>query len=172
MGIENDIAKTVARQKIEDQAAELALATPRPGPLRDVFSSQPDIKVGKYTIRPFYDLDFEWLQELEHPFASFAVGNTKELEDFVPRGPKGWQLFWLMTNKIEDIEAVFASGGVKEVNKLARGEFGSYQLGALFKLYEAVVKQLTTYASSVVGYGPAETESDDKEASGKVPPPS
>jgi len=170
MGIESDIAKTAARQKLESQAAAIAIATPRPGALADVFKSQPDIEVGKYKVRPFYDLDFEFLQELSHPFSTFAVGDTKEIDEFVPRGPKAWQLFWIMTTPVTDVEALFKSGGIKGVQEASRAEFGQYQLGALFSLYKAVVSQLMIYAKSVVGYSAIEPESDDKEASGKVPP--
>jgi hypothetical protein len=167
---EKAIRETAARQKLESQAAAIAIATPRPGVLADVFKTQPDIEVGKYKVRPFYDLDFEFLQELGHPFATFAVGDTREIDEFVPRGPKAWQLFWIMTTPVVEVEALFKSGGVKGVEDASRAEFGQYQLGALFSIYKAVVSQLMIYAKSVVGYSASEFESDEKEASGKIPP--
>lgn len=170
--IEQKIADKVAYDRLEDKAAEIAVASARPGPLADVFALQQDIMVGKYKVRPFFDLDFEFLHELEHPFASFAVGNTKELEDFIPRGPKAWQLFYLLTNPVEDVEAQFKAEGADGIRAKAKAEFSRYQLGAMFKLYEATVKQLTVYASSVVGYTQDSAEADktdDKEASTKAP---
>jgi len=177
--IDQQIAETAKRQKLEDQAARIALAAARPGPLRDVFASQQDIKVGKYAVRPFFDLDFEFLSELEHPFASFAVGNTKELEEFVPRGPQAWQLFYIMTKPVAEVDAEFIAGGPAAIKAAARKEFAQYQLGGLFALYQAVVKQLTTYASSVVGFDSQEApdkKEDEKEAANatpksSVPPP-
>lgn len=164
--IESQIAAKVREQRLEDQAAKIALATPRPGPLRDVFASQQDIKVSKYSVRPFFDVDFEYLQELDHPLANCAVGNIEDLESFIPRGPKAWQLFWLMTTPVVEVDKAFVAGGPEAVKAAARAEFSKYQLGALYALYQAVVKQLLVYASSVVGYDSdsGESENDEKGA--------
>ena len=170
--IESKVAATIAQQRSEDAAGKFAASLALPGPLVDVFAPQPDIKVGKYTVRPFFDADFEYLQFLKHPFAAFAVGQTAALETFVPRGPEAWQLFWIMTNPVETVDAEFSNHGEAGVKAAAKKEFGSYQLGALFALYQAVVKQLTIYASSVVGYGPADTGEEGEEAAKVQRPPS
>ena len=174
--IESRIAEKVAKQSAEDAAGRTAAALALPGPLVDIFAPQPEIQVGKYSVRAFYDADFEFLQLLGHPFAAFAVGQTGELETFVPRGPIAWQLFWLMTRPVTEAEAAFQdkAKGVDWIKADARREFGNYQLGALFTLYKAVVKQLTIYASSVVGYGAADTgeAKDGEEAASSQRPPS
>lgn len=161
--IEEKIKQAVRQAKEEDSAAMIASATALPGALQDVFSVQPDIKVGKYSIRPFFDADFEWLQALGHPFAAFAIGDTKNLTEFVPRGPHAWQLFLLLTRTPTDVDNLFIESGAERFKAEAKKEFGGYQLGALFKLYEACVKQLAIYASSVIQYSPAEDKSASKE---------
>jgi hypothetical protein len=160
------IAQDLNRKNLEEMAGKIAAATALPGPLVDVFSPKPNIEVGPYSVRPFYDLDFELLQKLEHPFAAFATGNTEEIEKFIPTGQNAWALFWLLTRCPADCYAEFGKG-IEHVRLLARTEFGALQLGALFVLYRAVVKQLTTYASSVVGY---ELEDGEKKTEGKASP--
>ena len=168
--IETKIAETVKRQRAEEQVGKFAASLALPGPLVDVFAPQPAIQVGKYSVRQFFDADFEYLQFLKHPFAAFAVGQTAALQSFIPRGPEAWQLFWIMTNPVETVDAEFANHGEAGVKAAAKREFGSYQLGALFALYQAIVKQLTIYASSVVGYGPADTGEEGEDAKEQRPP--
>jgi len=168
--IEKKIAATVAQQNAEDFMGKFAASLALPGPLVDIFAPQPAIQVGKYSVRPFFDADFEFLQLLKHPFAAFAVGQTAALETFVPRGPEAWQLFWIMTNPVEVVDAEFTNHGETGVKAAARREFGSYQLGALFAIYQAIVKQLTVYASSVVGYGPADSGAEGEDAKEQRPP--
>jgi hypothetical protein len=162
------IQETLKRQQLEDQASLHAAATPLPGPMRDVFAAQPNIIVGKYSVRPFYDLDFEFLQALEHPFANFAVGDTRELNSFAPRGPKAWQLFHLLTQPVDAVEFQLANQPVEDFKKAAREEFSRYQLGGLFSIYQAVVQQLVTYSSAVVGFAP---NSDEESKEGEKPSP-
>ena len=172
----NDLTKeqreVIANQKLEDLAAVRAAATAKPGPLADIWSLAPNIKVGQFSIRPFYDLDFEFFQELDHPFAAFAMGNADAIEGFIPRGPDAWQLIWVMTRPVADVEAVFQSEGAEGVKLAAKREFGVYRLGALAALSEAVMKQLAVYASSVAGYeaNDLEEKKGDQEASEKRPP--
>lgn len=168
--IEAEIAEKVRAQKQEDAVGKFAASLALPGPLVDIFAPQPAIQVGKYSVRPFFDADFEYLQLLKHPFAAFAVGQTASLESFIPRGPEAWQLFWIMTNPVETVDAEFANHGEAGVKSAAKKEFGNYQLGALFALYQAIVKQLTTYASSVVGYGAADSGEEGEDAKEQRPP--
>jgi len=172
----NDLTKEqreiIANQKLEDLAAVRAAATAKPGPLADIWASTPDIKVGEFVVRPFYDLDFEFFQDLDHPFAAFAMGNADAIEGFVPRGPDAWQLIWVMTRPVAEVEALFKTEGREAVKQAAKSEFGVYRLGALAALSEAVMKQLAVYASSVVGYeaNDHEEKKDGAEASEKRPP--
>jgi hypothetical protein len=163
----------IANQKLEDKAAVRAAATAKPGPLADIWSPTPEIKVGKYSIRPFYDLDFEFFQDLNHPFAAFAMGNADAIEGFVPRGPDAWQLIWVMTRPVAEVETAFQETKADGVKLLAKAEFGVYRLGALAALAEGVMKQLSIYASSVVGYEGNdldEKKKDGQEASASRPP--
>jgi hypothetical protein len=169
--IQERLKQEAKQQRIEDLAAPYASAAANPGPLRDVFAPQQNIKVGPYSVRPFYDVDFEYLQILDHPFQSFAVGNVEEMEKFVPRGLKGWQLLWLLTTPISEVEQAFnEDDAVSLVNEMARNKFKHGQLAQFLLLYQAIVKQLTVYASAVVGYEPAEEPTKDGKGASKSPP--
>lgn len=165
------LARDKEQLRLENLAAERAASTPNPGPLVDVFAPQQEIKVGPYSVRQFYDVDFEYLQLIEHPYAQVALGDVKEVEEWKPRGPKAWELFWIMTTPVETVEAVLAEGGVALLSKQAKERFGKSSLGALVAVYTAVVKQLQTYAASVVGYGAADApDAGDKAKEAKLPP--
>lgn len=174
-GKDQELAQDKEKLRLENLAAPRAASTPNPGPLADVFAPQQDIKVGPYTVRPFYDVDFEYLQLIDHPYARVALGDTKEVEEWKPRGPKAWELFWILTTPVEEVEHVLADGGTAALSAEAKARFGKSSLGALVAVYTAVVKQLQTYAASVVGYGAADAPlpSDDpaeKAKEAKLPP--
>lgn len=174
--IEERIAATVRQQRAEDEAGREAAAVALPGPLANAFAPQPLIMVGKYSVRPIYDVDFEFFQHLGHPFAAFAVGNTSELESFVPSGKHAWNLFWILTTPVDEVDDAFSDleRGQKWVEAEARREFSRYQIGALFALYRAVVQQITSYAKTVLEYAP-ETgglAEEAKEAAAASRPPS
>lgn len=172
MPTEAEMKETVRLQRLEDQAAAIAIATPNPGALAGVFATRKDIAVGKYSVRPFYDRDFELLQELGHPFAKAATGDTAIIADFVPRGELAWQLYWIMTRPLKEVVAKFKEVGAEGVKEMAAAEFGEYQLGALFALYMPVLTQITLCAESVIGYGAADTgEAKDAQGASTVPPP-
>lgn len=61
------VAQLVQQQEREDAAARQALATPLPGPLRDAFRPDQNVRVGRWTVGPFRDCHYEWLAVLEHP---------------------------------------------------------------------------------------------------------
>jgi hypothetical protein len=173
--IESKIAETVARQDMEDKVGMMAATTPLPGPLADAFAPQPDIVIGPFKVRPFYDADFEFLSWLEHPLHRFMLKG--EGEDFVPRGPMAWELCWLMTRPIEEVEKIFAAGGRKAVSEAARGVMGRLQIAALTALCDAAIRQMTVYWSPVLKYGAA-TEKKEGEVAQEpqnpistVPPP-
>jgi len=159
--------------RLEALAANRAAATPLPGALADVFAPRQDIEVGPYKIRPFYDVDFETMQLIEHPLAGVALGDTKDAEEWRPRGPMAWQLFWVMTHSPEEVDALLASGGKDALAAKAKAEFSRQSLGALLALYHAVVRQLSIYAQAVVGYAAADdpTAKDDDKGKAKTSPP-
>lgn len=159
----------------EDNLAREAGASPRPGAVADAFALQPKIKVGKYDIRPIYDVDFEFLKELENPFESFAVGLKMDIDAFVPRGLVAWQIFWVLTQDPEEIEKALSDPerGVKWANAQARAEFGRCQMPALLQLYTAFVHQLQVFAGAMIGHAGAEDPkaSAAEEGAGKSRPP-
>lgn len=169
MDIEQQIAETVARQAREDTAGRRAAAEPLPGPLRDAFSILPNIEVGPYSVRPFYDIDFEFLAMLEHPLHKMMTANEG---DFTPRGPHAWELCWILTRDADTVEGIIQGEGLKGLRAHAKKEFGKLRLPALAELSKAIVQQLTTYWSTVVAYGAASKEGEqsaDPTASSVVP---
>jgi hypothetical protein len=161
--IEQEIAEGVKRQAVEDEAAKRALSTPFPGALRDAFAIQPDIKVGKYNVRPFYDIDFEFLSALEHPLHKLMVNgiNGVKVEDnFFPRGPMAWELAFIFTRSIDDVEAAFKKG-IPSVKEEAKKEFSRYQIAALTQLSEAVIRQMSLCWEPVIAYGAPAKEGEE-----------
>ena len=61
------LLEKIEQAKQEKEVISQANSVPLPGALRDAFSPQQDIVVGKYSVRAFYDLDFEILQQIDHP---------------------------------------------------------------------------------------------------------
>jgi hypothetical protein len=80
MSDDKELLKDKEQLRLEALAAARAAATPLPGVLVDVFAPAQDVKVGPYSIRPFYDVDFETMQLIEHPLAGVALGDTKDAE--------------------------------------------------------------------------------------------
>ena len=151
------------REKIEAAQKEKAViaeanSTPMPGALRDAFSPQQDIVVGKYVVRPFYDLDFEILQQIDHPLAKMAMGGSKfgdKIQDL--RGQSAWAVCWLLTHSVDEVDELSANGS-EAVLKASRKEFSRLQLGGLLEISKAVLEQFGRYFSTVVGLVPSETE--------------
>lgn len=153
--IEEEIQKGVARQRLEDEAAKRALSTPLPGAALDAFAILPDIAVGKYNVRPFYDIDFEFLSALEHPLHKMMVNGmngVKADDGFFPRGPMAWELAFIFTRTPDEVETAFKKG-IAFVKEQAKSEFSRYQLGALTQLSEAVIKQMSLFWEPVIAYG-------------------
>ena len=135
-----------------------ANATPLPGALRDAFSPQQDIVVGKYVVRPFYDLDFEILQQIDHPLAKMAMGGEKfgeKIQDL--RGQSAWSICWLLTHDVDEVDDM-ASKGAEAVIKASRKEFSRLQLGGILEITKAVLDQFSRYFSTVVGLVPPESD--------------
>lgn len=161
------IAAKVAEQQAQDTAGVLAVATPLPGPTKDVFAPVQSIQVGPYTIRPFYDIDFEFLTWLNHPLKDMAAKGDA-LDQLLPTGAVAWQLAWLFTHTVDQVDAVFAQGP-DAAAKAARAEFGQFQIGALQAILVGVIQQLTVYWSPFLQYGPETTEGEQSSPPSPVP---
>ena len=163
--IEAKIAEKAKQHAMEDEAGRRAASTPLPGATRDAFAIQPDIKVGSFNVRPFYDIDFEFLSMLEHPLHKMMVNGMKgeKAEDeFFPRGSMVWELAFVFTRSPDDVEAAFKAGGVSGVKNEAKKQFSRFQLAALTQLSQAVIKQMSIYWEPVVAYGVPEKEGEAK----------
>src|SRR4051812_21874860 len=111
---EEDIKQHLHQKRVEDELGRAAASTPMPGPMADAFAIQPNIKVGPYDIRPFYDFDFEVLQLINHPlYRTMAAARAgKEVPDeFFPSGQAAWSLAWIMTTNPDDVEQMIQTSG-------------------------------------------------------------
>jgi len=144
------LAKTQAVAEEREIIAQ-ANATPLPGALRDAFAAQQDIKVGKYSVRPFYDMDFEILQMLDHPLAKMALGGEKygeRIQDL--RGINSWTVCFMLTHDVDEVDEL-SQKGAEAFQRAARKEFGRLQLGGLLEINKAILEQFGRYFSTVVG---------------------
>lgn len=177
-------ATGVPEEKLRDHALRTvtdaaAMAEPVPGAVRDALLGTSPLKVGGYAVRACYDGDIEYLSLLEHPLnelrlrtaaisAEDAAQREKEFQDiwkgFVEshqyRGPMAWQLCYLLTRSLDDVDAVFANGGLDGIRSAAKKEFSRVTPTALMQLTPACVTQYLRSWNTVLTHGAAE-ESDD-----------
>lgn len=156
------LVEKIEQSRRENEVAGIANAIPLPGALRDAFSPQQNIDVGKYKVRPFLDMDFEVLQLCEHPLAKMAMGGEKygeKIQDL--RGPNAWLACWLMTHDADEVDTI-AQMGREAVQKAARKEFGRLQLGGLLEISKAVLEQFGRYFATVVILEQSSDGDDDK----------
>lgn len=150
-------------------AAARANTIPLPGPLADAFSVAPEIKVGKYTVRPFYDADFEFLQTLNHPLHELMIESQAggKIDSSKQKRSSVWELFYIFTHEINDVDALFCQGeeGIKTLKAEARKEFSRLQGPAVVALDAAIGRQMERYWSPCIKYDEAP---DGEEANGST----
>ena len=164
---EKYLAEKIRKEKAESEAANRAAIIPLPGPLAEAFSLTPDIEVGKWKVRPFYDVDLELLSHVKHPLCDYLMAGLegKECEtQYIPRGPKAWLAAWIFTRSPEEAEEGIIDGTAEAK---AKAEFGKCQLRALVELNSAIVRQCSGYSQTMIAYAPAKTEGEGE----KSPPP-
>ena len=143
------------------EASARAAATPLPGPLADAFSLHPDIKVGDYSVRAFCEADFEYLQALEHPMVEMLISlfsGKEPKSDYFASGQKAWELCYLLTQSIDDLDEQFKSG-VKSVKDAAKKEFSKMPFGAPSAIHAAALKQVMDASQTAVSYGSSSEDS-------------
>lgn len=157
------IAETQAGQAADDKAGLQAATSALPGPLKDVWALQPDIKEGPYTIRRFVDGDFIRLAAFNHKLSSFsAVGEW--LENPEPSGKDAWLLNWMMTRSTAAVKEAITAGPEKVI-AAAEAEFSELSGMQLAMIMRAIVSQLAVYLGTRVEYKPAETAANGEAAS-------
>lgn len=160
-----------AREIIETRkATNEANRVPFPGPLRQAFAVTQNIQVGPYSVRPFYEGDFEWLQELNHPLHKMMdkdSGDDAWTEDLTKvRGQAAWNICYLMTTPAEEIESMQDSpDGMKQLQAKAKEKFRRSIFGDLIALQTAIIKQFTICMSPVVGFDQVDEEGTKKKQS-------
>lgn len=166
-------AQKIARAEAESAALKQAAVTALPGPTRDIFAPAPEIVVGRWKVRPFYDLDFTTLELLQHPVSEMMkkalASGASPTEEFIPSGREAWLLFWIMTHPPDDSVRLFIPAEREGIEAEARQEFGLLSLAALIKLYQAVVKQIEICTSAEVEYTSTEPNAEGATAEAAVP---
>ena len=140
------------------EAVVRAIATPLPGSLADAFSIAPEITVGKYKIRAFCEIDFEFLQALQHPLYEMLIATFSGKEnksDYFPRGQVAWELCYIFTHSIDEVEELFKTG-TGYVKEAAKKEFGKVTFAGVLVLHKAVLKQVMMALTTAIAYGSAE----------------
>ena len=152
-------AKAHEHQERMSVVAE-ANATPMPGALADAFKIAPEIVVGNYRVRPFYDIDFEFLQQLNHPLHEIIVASQagKPFEkELLPVGQPARELCFIFTREPEVTEELITKGN-GDFAHAAKKEFGRMQFQGMNAILTAIQKQMVAYWGPVIGYGEEETE--------------
>lgn len=158
--IDDQLAAKVQEAAAEKQVIAKANATPLPGALAEAFSPCQDIEVGEYKVRPFYDLDFEILQMMNHPMAMdssafFAKLKDSKITDL--RGKDAWLVCWLLTNTPDEVDEVAEKGNVA-IATASKKAFSRKQIGDIFKVQSACIEQFARYFSTVIGLVEADKE--------------
>ena len=156
MPTQKEIDAKLQEQADEDQIGIRAAATPLPGATREAFAIVPPIKIGEFSVRRFVDGDIENLQTTGNAFGELVqavMSGSKEEKQFVPRGKDAWELCWMMTRDIDEVDEVLAKDGVKGITAAARKIFRKHQMGDLAVIVQAVITQFGIYSAPVLGYG-------------------
>ena len=161
--LKDRIAQRQDEQETEDAAGRQAAGTPLPGATADAFAPQPDIKVGSYSIRPFYDADFKTLQFLENPLckmlaASFKGEKSEEDGEKIMRevsyGQHAWDICFVLTTPPREVAAILKKGGAAALKDAAQEKFGeTLPTGAVIKLVMAAIDQMNKSWATMLGYG-------------------
>lgn len=141
-------------------AGKQAMAEPLPGSVRDAFAVSPDIQCGRYTVRPCYDADIEWLSLLGHPLHEMRLRRESSQDGKVenlyePRGRYAWELFYMLTHPVDEVDELMAKDGLEAFRAAAKKEFSRLQFHGLLKLSEACLAQYARYWDPTLSYGPA-----------------
>jgi hypothetical protein len=161
-----------AREHAEKMdAVAKANAVPLPGSLADAFATAPHIEVGPYRVRPFYDADFEFLQELNHPLHDMIVASQsgQTVDTSKHKRSALWELLYIFTNHIDHIDSLFLEGkaGIEKLKLAARKEFSRKQGPLIVALDTAIGQQLERYWSPCISYDSAAPSEEGEEAKGK-----
>lgn len=165
MGKENELVPIGSAAKVEEiqakrEAIKEANAVPFPGALKDAFAIAPEIVVGDYKIRPFYEIDFEFLISIGDPLNLLVENSTKE--DFAPRGKPVWQICFMFTHGVDEVEALLKQG-IESFDAAAKKEFcGRFQLAGLMEIIKAVLVQRNNYWNPQIGFESIEEDGSKK----------
>lgn len=169
-----DIEAKNADNALEDKAGEEAASKLFPGSSKDAFRVFNDIEIEKFKVRMFYDGDFDVLQSINHPLIAWVETKAGERESKIPpaRGKTAWQIMWLLTTPIEEIEQRLEQGTLKDdFEKLPRKIFGRLRVEALARLYGAIYDQFNIYWDSGASFRNKDSEKENGEAGSTQGPP-
>jgi hypothetical protein len=158
------------RQEMEDVAGREAASRPFPGTTKEAFNLFPEIQVADFKVRPFYDGDFDILESINHPFIAWMMSNEAEKKNrlYKIQGRAAWQIMWLLTTPIEEIEKECDDGTLKDsIEKKPRKIFGRMRFEAINAIHDAIFRQVSIYWNSSAAY----RDKENGEAGGSGNPP-
>lgn len=165
----DELAAKIAQEADErDALTKQAMSNPFPGSSGDVFAVPPTVKIGKWDVRQFYDLDVEILKHLKHPLyrdMESGMRGDKVPSEFTGRGPDAWTFCWLLTRPPDEAELLLTD--TETAKKAARREFGVLRLPALFTMVNACTQSMALYSTTALSYGPGNQKGSDD---GENPP--
>lgn len=166
--IEARIASEIAAIKQSDALGRKAAAAILPGPMKDAFALGQGIPVGRWMVRAFCDIDFEFLAAMDHPLSrlySDALHGIESKTMFLPTGLPCWQAAWVLTRDPDDVEMVLSQPDGKEIlSKAARKEFGKLPTRALAALFAAIMKQIEVSSSTTIEFAAKPEEGEAAKA--------
>lgn len=163
--IQAKIGETQRQQQQDDKAGMEAVTASLPGPLKDVWTIEPDIMVGPYKVRRFTDGDFIRLAAFDHKLRSLTAID-EWMKEFEPSGKDAWLICWMMTRSTKDVREAIKSG--KEiVLQQAEEIFSELSAAQIASVLRAIVAQLFVFNGVRMEFKPATEDKGDES-----PPPS
>jgi hypothetical protein len=175
-----EVQENLIEQSVRVAANNQAMAEPIPGQVREAILGELPIKVGKFTVRPCFDGDIRYLSLLEHPLNELRLATAamvsqdkdsreKEFEaiwkKFVGvhnyRGPSAWELSWILTHDIDEVNKVFRSGGLEALREKAEGEFCRLSPKDVVEVTQVCISQYLKSWGPMLAYEAAESSDDD-----------
>jgi hypothetical protein len=178
----------LAEYHVQKQAEQQAMAEPLPGSVKEAIAGRVPIKVGKYSVRPCFDGDIEYLSMLDHPLnelrlqtaaisatdpderkKQFDVIWNKFVESSGYRGPMAWALCYVLTHTLDEVDEVFERGGLDSLRIAAKKEFSRVGPREVSELTPVCVGQYLRSWNSMLGYESADDDSGSKKNSSTLP---
>lgn len=165
--VEAKVIQMAQEAAMRDEAGRKAAAEPLPGPTRTAFAVDPEIEVGKYSVRQACDYDLNLLSQLNSKFYDFFMKGGDS--DTLPTGPDAWELCFVMTRPAREVAKLVKEKKVAGLKQAAEDEFSFHQLRDLAQIVVAAVRQIALSCETISGHKAA-SNGEEEAAKADVPP--